>query len=691
MTLTAEQLDRLAVDTIRTLAIDGVQQANSGHPGAPMGMAPMAYALWTRFLHHAPTHPDWPNRDRFVLSAGHASMLLYALLHLTGYDVTLDDLQHFRQWGSRTPGHPEFGLTAGVAATTGPLGQGIANAVGMAIAERRLAAEFNRPGHAVIDHWTYVVCSDGDLQEGIASEAASLAGHLRLGKLVLFYDDNHIQLDGPTSMAFSEDVLERFDAYQWHTQQVEDGNDLLSIDAAIRAARADGRPSIIAVRTHIGFGSPHKQDSQKAHGAPLGAEEVRLTKEAYGWDPDRSFYVPDDVEGLFSRAIPYGEHLVNDWEDRMRRYAASFPTLEADLRRRLAAELPDGWEASLPAYAVGDDVATRQVSQAAIQSLAAALPELFGGSADLSESNLTDIAGEADFSAEDAGRNLRFGVREHAMGGIVNGIAYHGGFLPYCATFLTFSDYMRGSVRLAALAGLHVVYVWTHDSVGLGEDGPTHQPVEQYAALRAIPNLWFVRPGDANEAVAAWALAVERADGPTALALTRQKLPTFAATAKLAREGVRRGGYVLRPASSEAAGGQPALILIATGSELQLAMGAADTLETDGIPTRVVSLPCWEAFEAQAPAYREAILPPGVRKRVSVEIGVPLGWERWTGDEGANIALDHFGASAPAAATFEHFGFTVNRVAEVGRAVVRDGLRGRIATLVPSPHPGGHR
>ena len=691
MTLTAEQLDRLAVDTIRTLAIDGVQQANSGHPGAPMGMAPMAYALWTRFLHHAPTHPDWPNRDRFVLSAGHASMLLYALLHLTGYDVTLDDLQHFRQWGSRTPGHPEFGLTAGVAATTGPLGQGIANAVGMAIAERRLAAEFNRPGHAVIDHWTYVVCSDGDLQEGIASEAASLAGHLRLGKLVLFYDDNHIQLDGPTSMAFSEDVLERFDAYQWHTQQVEDGNDLLSIDAAIRAARADGRPSIIAVRTHIGFGSPHKQDSQKAHGAPLGAEEVRLTKEAYGWDPDRSFYVPDDVEGLFSRAIPYGEHLVNDWEDRMRRYAASFPTLEADLRRRLAAELPDGWEASLPAYAVGDDVATRQVSQAAIQSLAAALPELFGGSADLSESNLTDIAGEADFSAEDAGRNLRFGVREHAMGGIVNGIAYHGGFLPYCATFLTFSDYMRGSVRLAALAGLHVVYAWTHDSVGLGEDGPTHQPVEQYAALRAIPNLWFVRPGDANEAVAAWALAVERADGPTALALTRQKLPTFAPTARLAREGVRRGGYVLRPASSEAAGGQPALILIATGSELQLAMGAADALEADGIPTRVVSLPCWEAFEAQAPAYREAILPPGVRKRVSVEIGVSLGWERWTGDEGAIIALDHFGASAPAAAIFEHFGFTANRVAEVGRAVVRDGLRGRIATLVPSPHPGGHR
>jgi transketolase len=690
MTLNADQLDRLAVDTIRTLAIDGVQQANSGHPGAPMGMAPMAYALWTRFLHHAPTHPDWPNRDRFVLSAGHASMLLYALLHLTGYDVTLDDLRHFRQWGSRTPGHPEHGMTAGVEATTGPLGQGIANAVGMAIAERRLAAEFNRPGHTVVDHWTYAICSDGDLQEGIASEASSLAGHLRLGKLVLLYDDNHIQLDGPTSMAFSEDVLERFDAYGWHTQQVEDGNDLSAIDAAIRAARADGRPSIIAVRTHIGFGSPHKQDTQKAHGAPLGVDEVRLTKEAYGWDPDRTFYVPDDAEGLFSRAIPYGEHLVNDWEDRVRRYAVAFPALASELRRRLAGELPDGWDAHLPVFGLGEDFATRQVSQAAIQALAAGLPELFGGSADLSESNLTDVKGGIDFSADEAGRNLRFGVREHGMGGIVNGIAYHGGFLPYGATFLTFSDYMRGSVRIAALAGLHVVYAWTHDSVGLGEDGPTHQPVEHYAALRAIPNLWFVRPGDANEAAAAWALAVERADGPTALALTRQKLPTFAATAARARDGVRRGGYVLRDASTEAAGGTPALILIATGSELQLAMGAADALEADGIPSRVVSLPCWEAFDAQDAGYREAVLPAAVRKRVSVEIGVSLGWERWTGDEGAIIALDHFGASAPAATIFEQFGFTVERVTTVAKAVVRDGLRGRVPTLVPSPHGEVH-
>jgi transketolase len=689
MTLNAEQLDRLAVDTIRTLAIDGVQQANSGHPGAPMGMAPMAYALWTRFLRHAPTHPDWPNRDRFVLSAGHASMLLYALLHLTGYDVTLDDLRHFRQWGSRTPGHPERGMTAGVEATTGPLGQGISNAVGMAIAERRLAAEFNRPGHAMIDHWTYAICSDGDLQEGIASEAASLAGHLRLGKLVVLYDDNHIQLDGPTSLAFSEDVLERFDAYGWHTQQVEDGNDLPAIEGAIRAARADGRPSIIAVRTHIGFGSPNKHDTSKAHGAPLGVDEVRLTKEAYGWDPDRTFYVPDDAEGLFSRAIPYGEHLFNDWEDRVRRYGAAFPADAAELRRRLAGELPEGWDTTLPTYSVGEDFATRQVSQAAIQALAASLPELFGGAADLSESNLTDIKGEPDFTAEEAGRNLRLGVREHGMGGIVNGIACHGGFLPFAATFLTFSDYMRGSVRLAALSGLHVVYVWTHDSVGLGEDGPTHQPVEQYAALRAIPNLWFVRPGDANEAAAAWALAVERAEGPTALALTRQKLPTFGATAALARDGVRRGGYVLRAASSEAGGQMPDLVMIATGSELQLAMGAAGALEAEGIATRVVSLPCWEAFDAQDPAYREAVLPAAVRRRVGVEMGVSLGWERWTGDEGAIIALDHFGASAPAATILEHFGFTVERVAAVGRAVVRDGLHGRVPTLVGSPHAEG--
>ncbi len=684
-------LDRLAIDTIRTLSIDSVQKANSGHPGAPMGMAPMAFVTWTRFLRHAPTHPDWPDRDRFVLSAGHASMLLYSLLHLTGYELTLEDLERFRQWGSRTPGHPEYGLTPGVEATTGPLGQGVANGVGMAIAERRLAAEFNRPGHTVVDHRVYGICSDGDLQEGIASEAASLAGHLRLGKMTYLYDDNHIQLDGPTAMAWSEDVLGRFDAYGWHTQRVADGNDLDEIIAAIERANADERPSLIAVRTHIGFGSPNRQDTQKAHGAPLGPDEVRLTKEAYGWDPDLTFHEPLEALALFRAAIPRGEGLVAEWESRLDAYAAEYPEEAAELRRRLSGRLREGWADGLRTYAVGEDVATRQASQAAIAALAEPVPELFGGAADLSESNLTDVRGAGDFTADEAGRNLRFGVREHAMGGIANGIAYHGAFIPYCATFLTFSDYMRGSVRLAALAGLHVVYVWTHDSVGLGEDGPTHQPVEHYAALRAIPNLWFIRPGDSNETAAAWRIAVERRGGPVALALTRQKLPTLARTDRLAREGVARGGYVLRDAAPGALGSPVAdVILVATGSELALAIDTADLLEADGIRTRVVSLPCWELFEAQDEAYRESILPSAVRHRVAVEAGVALGWERWVGTEGAIIGIDHFGASAPAATIFEHFGFTAPRVADVARRVVRQGLHGRIPTL-DRGHQGGGR
>jgi transketolase len=677
MTL-ATDIDQLAIDTIRTLSIDAVQKANSGHPGAPMGAAPMAYVLWTRFLRHAPTHPDWVDRDRFVLSAGHASMLLYSLLHLTGYAVSLEDLESFRQWSSITPGHPEYGLTPGVEATTGPLGQGLTNAVGMAIAERRLAAEYNRPDHAIVDHWTYALASDGDLQEGIASEAASLAGHLRLEKLVVLYDDNHIQLDGPTSMAWSEDVPARFEAYGWHTQRVDDGNDLVAIERAIERARSDGRPSLIAIRTHIGFGSPNKQDTQKAHGAALGPEEVRLTKEAYGWDPDRSFYVPDEAREHFRAAIAEGEALVSEWEARFERYRDAHGEAAAEFRRRTSrAGLADGWDADLKSYEVATEVATRNASQDAIQALASRVPELFGGAADLSESNLTDVKGEANFEADQAGRNLRFGVREHAMGGIANGLAYHGGFIPYAGTFLNFSDYMRGSVRLAALSRLHVIYVWTHDSVGLGEDGPTHQPVEHYAALRAMPNLCFIRPGDANETSAAWAFAVERKDGPVALALTRQKLPVLPGTPEKARDGVARGGYVLR----EAAGGAPRLIMIGTGSELQLAYAAAEALEGEGIPTRVVSLPCWEQFEAQDQAYRDAVLPPAVRKRVSVEIGVPMGWERWVGDEGAIIGLDRFGSSAPAPAIFEHLGFTAERVTDVARRVVREGLRGRIPAL----------
>ncbi|MCI0344421.1 MAG: transketolase [Chloroflexi bacterium] len=685
------RLERLAIDTIRTLSIDGVQAANSGHPGAPMGAAPMAYVLWTQFLRHAPTHPDWPNRDRFVLSAGHASMLLYSLLHLTGYDLPLDELKHFRQWGSRTPGHPEYGLTPGVEATTGPLGQGFANAVGMAIAERRLAFAFNRDGHEIIDHWTYGICSDGDLQEGVAAEAASLAGHLGLRKLVFLYDDNHIQLDGPTDWAWSENVLQRFDAYRWHTARVEDGNDTGAIAAALTQARSEERPSLIAVRTHIGYGSPNRQDTQKAHGQALGPDEVRVTKEAYGWDPDKTFYIPDEARDVFRAAVVEGEGRVQDWERALAGYAEAYPVEASELRRRLAGKRRDGWDAGLKTYELGVELATRNASQDAIQALAESVPELFGGAADLSESNLTDVKanGHDHFSAEHAGRNLRFGVREHAMGGAANGIAYHGGFIPYVGTFLNFSDYMRGSVRLAALAGLHVIYVWTHDSVGLGEDGPTHEPVEHYAALRAMPNLWFVRPGDANETAAAWALAVERSEGPVALSLTRQKLPTLPGTDTLAREGVRRGGYVLRKGSNEKDGGLPAVILIGTGSELHLAFGAAEALEADGVAARVVSLPCWETFDGQGQAYRDTVLPPALSKRVSIEAGATLGWERWVGDEGAIIGLDHFGASAPAGAIFEHFGFTVDRVTDVARKVAKGELSGRVPTVDTGHQPAG--
>ena len=689
MTEAATDLDQLTIDTIRTLSIDAVQKANSGHPGAPMGMAPMAYTLWSRFLHHAPTDPAWPNRDRFVLSAGHASMLLYSLLYLTGYGLTVEDLKSFRQWGSRTPGHPEHGHTMGVEATTGPLGQGFANGVGMALAQRRLATEFNRPGHTLIDHYVYAICSDGDLQEGISAEAASLAGHLKLGRLVYLYDDNHIQLDGPTALAFSDRTLERFDSYGWHTARVEDGNDVAAIGAAIAAARDDERPSMIAVRTHIGYGAPTKHDSQKAHGSPLGEEEVRGAKEFYGWDPDKHFFVPDAALARFREAIPAGEKLVAEWQDRLARYAGEYPAEAADLGRRLACKLPDGWEASLKTYSVGDGLATRKASSEAINALAGRVPELFGGSADLSESNLTDVAGGGLFELDNpGGRNIRFGVREHAMGGVVNGIALYGGFIPYAATFLTFSDYMRGSVRLAALSKLRVVYVWTHDSIGVGEDGPTHQPVEHIAALRAMPNLTVFRPGDANETAAAWACAIDVCEGPTALALTRQKLPILEGTPERAREGVARGGYILRDASGEAA--RPDLILIGTGSELQLATTAAAALEKDGVRCRVVSLPSWERFEAQDAAYREAVLPRASRKRVTIEAESPFGWERYAGDDGVIVGIDRFGASAPAEQIFEAFGITADRVVEIGRKVVREGLHGRIVATDSSSISGTH-
>jgi transketolase len=684
MTEAAGDLDQLAIDTIRTLSIDAVQKANSGHPGAPMGMAPMAYTLWTRFLRHAPTDPHWPDRDRFVLSAGHASMLLYSLLYLSGYGLTIEDLQSFRQWGSRTPGHPEHGMTAGVEATTGPLGQGFANGVGMAIAERRLAEEFNRPGFTLFDHNVYVICSDGDMQEGITAEAASLAGHLGLGKLIYLYDDNHIQLDGPTSMSFTESVVDRFDAYGWHTQRVDDGNDIQAIGAAIEAARADDRPSLIAVRTHIGYGAPTKHDTEKAHGSPLGEEEVRGAKIFYGWDPDKHFFVPDAALARFREAIPAGEKLAADWREKLAAYAKAFPAQAAELDRRWNRRLAGGWDAGLKKYAVGDGLPTRKASQEAINALAGPVPELFGGAADLSESNMTDVAGGGIFEAANpAGRNIRFGVREHAMASIANGMALYGGLIPYTATFLVFSDYARGAIRLAALSCLKVVYVFTHDSVAVGEDGPTHQPVEQVATLRAVPNLDVIRPGDANEAAAAWAAAVERNDGPTALIMSRQKLPILAGTPEKARAGVAKGGYILRDASGEA--GAPDLILVATGSELQLAVGAADLLEGQGIRTRVVSLPCWERFEAQEATYRDAVLPPAIHHRVAIEALTPFGWERYATSDGAIIGIEHFGASAPGDEVLRRFGFTVERVAEIGRAVVRDGLSGRVATVERGP------
>ena len=671
------RLDQSAVTTIRALAIDTVQAANSGHPGAPMGCAPMAHTIWSRHLRHAPATPGWFNRDRFVLSNGHASALLYSLIHLAGYGLTLDDLRAFRQWGSLTPGHPEFGLTAGVEATTGPLGQGFANGVGMAIAERRLAEEFNRPGHTVIDHRVFAIVSDGDLQEGIAAEAASLAGHLKLNKLIYLWDDNLIQLDGPTSTAWSEDVLKRFDAYGWHTARVEDGNDIEAIDRAIDWAIADERPSLIAVRTVIGFGSPNKAGSQKSHGAPLGPDEVKLTKAAYGVDPDATFVVPADVAALYKERSDHGATLVAAHAKQLLAYATAFPTEAAELQRRMAGTLPAGWESALPKYELGGDAPTRNVSQSSIAALGAVLPELIGGSADLSESNLTDIHGGGKFTATESGRNISYGVREHAMAAIANGISYHGGLIPFVATFLTFSDYLRGALRLGALANIGSIFVFTHDSIGLGEDGPTHQPVEHYAALRAIPNVRFFRPGDPNEAAAAWGVAVERRHAPTVLAFTRQKLPVLAGSITGAAAGVRRGAYVLREAT-----GTAKMILISTGSELHLAVAAAEQLEAAGTPTRVVSMPCPELFCEQDAAYRESVLPAALRARVAIEAGVSLGWDRWSGTDGAIIAMDRFGASAPAPTLFKEFGFTPERIVEIAKGV----LAGSVHGVVPTPH-----
>ncbi len=657
--------DALAVNTLRFLAIDAVQEANSGHPGMPMGAAAMAWTVWSRHLKHDPQAPQWFDRDRFVLSAGHGSMLLYGLLHLFGYEVGLGDLRRFRQWGSITPGHPESGLTPGVETTTGPLGQGFANGVGFAVAERLLAARFNRPGFAVVDHYTYGIVSDGDLMEGISHEAASLAGHLGLGKLIYLYDDNGITIDGPTSLAFSEDIPTRFASYGWHVVRVEDGNDVDAIDEAIGEARAEHtRPSLIVVKTHIGFGSPNKQDTSGVHGSPLGPDEVARTRENLGWDLP-PFDVPLDVYGA-ARDVALrsgGERVA--WADLLIRYEREHPETADEFARWRSGELPKGWAEALPTFVAGDDMATRQASGKVLAAVSPVIGQLVGGSADLTPSNNTLVKGaEAHGRDRPDGRYFHFGIREHAMAAICNGLALHGGLRPFCSTFLVFSDYMRPSVRLSALMHQPVIYVFTHDSIGVGEDGPTHQPVEHYAALRAIPGLVFLRPADAAETAAAWRIALERCSGPTALALTRQKLPQSAETATQAAEGVPRGAYVVRDG-----GAHPEVILLASGSELHVVMAAADRLAEEGRRVRVVSVPSWELFAEQSAEYRNAVLPPSVRRRVAVEAGIRQGWERWVGDEGRIVALDRYGASAPAEVLFEKFGFTPEHVADVARSL----------------------
>jgi len=660
----SQDLDTLCINTIRFLAADAVQRAESGHPGMPMGAAAMAYVLWTRFLRHNPSNPAWPGRDRFVLSAGHGSMLLYALLHLTGYDLSLDEIKNFRQWGSATPGHPEYGDTPGVETTTGPLGQGFGNAVGMALAEAHLAAEFNRGDHRIVDHRTWVIASDGDIMEGVQSEAASLAGHLGLGKLVVLYDDNHITIDGSTDLAFSEDVPARYEAYGWHVQRVSDGNDLEAVEAALAAARDQtDRPSLIAVRTHIGFGSPNKQDTAAAHGSPLGDEELARSKENLGWPADRRFWIPDEALARMRQALDRGERLEAEWERDLESWSAEHPDLASEWARRDAGRLADGWDAELPVFAPEDGkIATRAASGQVLDALARRLPELMGGSADLTPSNKTLIEASEDF-ARDAreGRNVRFGVREHAMGTVASGMALHGGLIPYAGTFLIFSDYMRPSVRLAALMGLRVVYVYTHDSVGLGEDGPTHQPIEHLASLRAIPGLTVLRPADANEVREAWKVALARDDGPAALVLTRHKLPVIDrdALGAAGAEQLGRGAYVLVDVPG---GGAPEIILIASGSEVPEALEAWRRLVDDGVRARLVSLPSFELFEEQDREYRDRVLPPEVGRRLSVEAGASLGWERWVGDRGAIVGIDRFGASAPGGTNLEKFGFTADSI-----------------------------
>jgi len=670
--------DNLCINTIRFLSVDAVEKANSGHPGLPMGAAPMAYVLWTRFLRHNPVNPRWFNRDRFVLSAGHGSMLLYSLLHLTGYDLPLEQIKQFRQWGSKCPGHPERGLTPGVETTTGPLGQGFANAVGMAIAENHLGARYNRPGCQVVDHYTYVLVGDGDLMEGVAAEAASLAGHLKLGKLICLYDDNHITLSASTHITFTEDRARRLEACGWHVQTIENGNDLGAIDRALRAAQAEQqRPSLMLVHTHIGYGSPNKQDTFEAHGSPLGEKEVKLTKQALGWPLDPLFFIPDEALAQFRLALESGQQAEAAWAARFSDYAKAFPGLAEEFQRAMTGELPESWDADIPGFpADPKGMATRVASGKVLSAIGQKLPSLIGGSADVDPSTHTALKAMGDFEYPGdeagnlqgsagggwsyAGRNLHFGVREHAMGAIANGLAAHGGLIPFTATFFVFSDYMRPPIRLAALMGLRVIFIFTHDSIALGEDGSTHQPVEQLASLRAIPNLLVIRPGDASETAVAWRVAIKAGDRPVALVLTRQDVPTLDRARFASADGLRRGAYVL----ADAPGGKPDLILIATGSEVGLIVAVGQRLCENHLNLRIVSMPCWELFDSQPQSYRDSVFPPTVSARLAVEAGVTQGWCKYVGDRGDVIGVDHFGASAPGEIMLREYGFTVDNVCE---------------------------
>ena len=677
-------IDETCINTIRFLAIDAIQKANSGHPGLPMGAAPMAWVLWDRFLRHNPANPAWFNRDRFVLSAGHGSMLLYALLHLSGYDLSLDDIKQFRQWGSKTPGHPERGHTPGVETTTGPLGQGFGNAVGMAMAEAHLAARYNRPDCEIIDHFTWCLAGDGDLMEGVAAEAASLAGHLRLGKLICLYDANRISLAAATDLSFTEDVGRRFAAYGWQVLAVADGNDLGELEKAMNAARSEqSQPTLIMVKTRIGYGSPHKEGSCEAHGSPLGADEVRLTRERLGWPQEPAFHIPAEAQEHCRRAVNSGAAAEAAWNGLLKQYRREYPEAAAELDRRISGKLPEGWQKDLPAFpADPKGLATRAASGKVLNAIASALPELVGGSADLTPSTLTALAGGGDFQSprlqpadrqgavggswDYSGRNIHFGVREHAMGAVMNGMAAHGAIIPFGATFLVFADYLRPSIRLTALMGLHLVYVFTHDSIAVGEDGPTHQPVEQLAALRAIPGLTVIRPADANETSAAWQVALEKRDGPVALILSRQNLPTLDRSSLAPAEGVQRGAYVL----AESQGGEPDLILIASGSEVALALAAREKLQEQGIRTRVVSMPSWELFDARPADYRDLVLPPQFRARLAVEAGSSQGWHRYAGEKGRVIGVDRFGSSAPGPAVMAAYGFTPENICKEALALL---------------------